>query len=87
MRLASQKAPSAIRCIKTTQKRTLSAHSNDGQKAPSAIRCIKTHVQTGFAVSLWVSQKAPSAIRCIKTNVTLLPSESVKPLVRKHLAP
>ena len=37
-----QKAPSAIRCIKTSPYRAASAFAVSGQKAPSAIRCIKT---------------------------------------------
>ena len=40
--LARQKAPSTIRCIKTTATRRPSTRRNYGQKAPSAKRCIKT---------------------------------------------
>ena len=38
----SQKAPSAIRCIKTEWTADDTETTVDGQKAPSAIRCIKT---------------------------------------------
>ena len=41
----SQKAPSVIRCIKTTATRRPSTRRNYGQKAPSAIRCIKTALE------------------------------------------
>ena len=37
-----QKAPSAIRCIKTRPGLKLGDQLVEGQKAPSAIRCIKT---------------------------------------------
>ena len=37
-----QKAPSAIRCIKTVGQRVGIVEADSGQKAPSAIRCIKT---------------------------------------------
>ena len=37
-----QKAPSAIRCIKTKPQGELFSLAGYGQKAPSAIRCIKT---------------------------------------------
>ena len=40
-----QKAPSAIRCIKTAV-REREARAGLRQKAPSAIRCIKTHYVT-----------------------------------------
>ena len=38
----AQKAPSAIRCIKTPRERLFARPHFTGQKAPSAIRCIKT---------------------------------------------
>ena len=38
----SQKAPSAIRCIKTRSAAAMVAWVASSQKAPSAIRCIKT---------------------------------------------
>ena len=37
-----QKAPSAIRCIKTDEGTLDTAVATHRQKAPSAIRCIKT---------------------------------------------
>ena len=37
-----QKAPSAIRCIKTGQEYQTPGDHRGRQKAPSAIRCIKT---------------------------------------------
>ena len=37
-----QKAPSAIRCIKTQAPDLLGELAHLSQKAPSAIRCIKT---------------------------------------------
>ena len=37
-----QKAPSAIRCIKTVNRTIGDMFVEGGQKAPSAIRCIKT---------------------------------------------
>ena len=40
---ASQKAPSAKRCIKTHPRfASVAGFLAEGQKAPSAIRCIKT---------------------------------------------
>ena len=39
--VTGQKAPSAIRCIKTERWGEIH-HHGPGQKAPSAIRCIKT---------------------------------------------
>ena len=43
--LPGQKAPSAIRCIKTSVAYFLAASGFFlGQKAPSAIRCIKTNL-------------------------------------------
>ena len=67
----SQKAPSAIRCIKTTAPTCFATSANtSSQKAPSAIRCIKTLAATGQQHRRWMPrQKAPSAIRCIKTQV------------------
>ena len=41
-RTRCQKAPSAIRCIKTGPDALLVPRVQGGQKAPSAIRCIKT---------------------------------------------
>ena len=44
--VSCQKAPSAIRCIKTqTVLNLLDDAVGRGQKAPSAIRCIKTLAQ------------------------------------------
>ena len=61
-----QKAPSAIRCIKTAVIDTLIADRAFRQKAPSAIRCIKTRPRRPPEMAP-LRQKAPSAIRCIKT--------------------
>ena len=80
-----QKAPSAIRCIKTTSSVRPSVTYLSGQKAPSAIRCIKTSIIRG-PEHVFCSQKAPSAIRCIKTSTTVRFSPSFVS-VRKHLAP
>ena len=63
----SQKAPSAIRCIKTVLT-AKDRHRLLGQKAPSAIRCIKTREDGSLGNGGRSSQKAPSAIRCIKTK-------------------
>ena len=65
-----QKAPSAIRCIKTPcQFAACRGGRVVGQKAPSAIRCIKTSWRFAFLRAIRAaSQKAPSAIRCIKTG-------------------
>ena len=41
-KLARQKAPSAIRCIKTDGHQLFAVGGAHSQKAPSAIRCIKT---------------------------------------------
>ena len=68
-----QKAPSAIRCIKTPPQPTLeTTWVEDGQKAPSAIRCIKTLLTGTVVASAFLGQKAPSAIRCIKTAAALV---------------
>ena len=40
--IVRQKAPSAIRCIKTARKKEWGEDDPRCQKAPSAIRCIKT---------------------------------------------
>ena len=40
--VSSQKAPSAIRCIKTCRMRAVFVYPFVRQKAPSTIRCIKT---------------------------------------------
>ena len=81
-----QKAPSAIRCIKTGSSPPFDPGSLPCQKAPSAIRCIKTWPLTIVVTRNLPCQKAPSAIRCIKTRVqqSCLQSDSN---VRKHLAP
>ena len=63
----SQKAPSAIRCIKTQHHHAALLEGHVGQKAPSAIRCIKTVFQPRAYQKRVLGQKAPSAIRCIKT--------------------
>ena len=63
-----QKAPSAIRCIKTVDTRPGLGAVIVGQKAPSAIRCIKTLPSYWCASTYFGCQKAPSAIRCIKTQ-------------------
>ena len=48
VKASSQKAPSAIRCIKTEDPRSMvGSPVRTGQKAPSAIRCIKTGPRTG----------------------------------------
>ena len=75
-----QKAPSAIRCIKTPDCTVSEEEVDEGQKAPSAIRCIKTCPTTSRTTSLRSGQKAPSAIRCIKTAwlLTLLDQENAK---------
>ena len=39
--VSRQKAPSAIRCIKTALPYGAAFAADEGQKAPSAIRCIK----------------------------------------------
>ena len=66
--LVSQKAPSAIRCIKTLKPTKVLTSPLECQKAPSAIRCIKTLKRRSSLSSVGHSrQKAPSAIRCIKT--------------------
>ena len=65
-----QKAPSAIRCIKTSGERDCLDACLLGQKAPSAIRCIKTVLpDPGGRRQVGAGQKAPSAIRCIKTGL------------------
>ena len=80
-----QKAPSAIRCIKTLGVTSANAPST-GQKAPSAIRCIKTHHQRTHNGYQDYRQKAPSAIRCIKTIMVSIVAVTAFQ-VRKHLAP
>ena len=71
---AGQKAPSAIRCIKTQPKPPAPAPTPEPcQKAPSAIRCIKTRSPRPIAPNNSLSQKAPSAIRCIKTLACSIP--------------
>ena len=65
--LACQKAPSAIRCIKTVAIQGACGDFVSRQKAPSAIRCIKTKGCEGAGGDGLAGQKAPSAIRCIKT--------------------
>ena len=82
----SQKAPSAIRCIKTGCDRRCDGWDAFGQKAPSAIRCIKTRCDLSDPVAEHLSQKAPSAIRCIKTCAGRQ-LEDLGLQVRKHLAP
>ena len=54
--LYGQKAPSAIRCIKTEVPLTYRGTQKTGQKAPSAIRCIKTP-------SSETPEAAPEAVR------------------------
>ena len=82
--LPSQKAPSAIRCIKTPIPGDVKRFAIRSQKAPSAIRCIKTHARGLLAPVAIDGQKAPSAIRCIKTldshaaDVVRLVSESTE---------
>ena len=61
-----QKAPSAIRCIKTQSSSGAKEIRTERQKAPSAIRCIKTGRERLSAQIL--GQKAPSVIRCIRTD-------------------
>ena len=73
MHAGSQKAPSAIRCIKTRVQPTPWLQVVYRQKAPSAIRCIKTRRWRRSAAKLMARQKAPSAIRCIKTHRTAWP--------------
>ena len=82
-----QKAPSAIRCIKTENRARITNPGNPGQKAPSAIRCIKTGPAVVVTAGGARRQKAPSAIRCIKTNIgfDFHPVDETK--VRKHRAP
>ena len=83
-----QKAPSAIRCIKTHEKMIRTTYKcYHGQKAPSAIRCIKTGVRDAHDVVHLASQKAPSAIRCIKTSTCHVSTNYGSSEVRKHLAP
>ena len=52
---ASQKAPSAKRCIKTFSLQMSSGMQFPGQKAPSAKRCIKTANSTAKQPSHRVS--------------------------------
>ncbi len=64
-----QKAPSAIRCIKTSGSRQAHTRCHPHQKAPSAIRRIKTPPSAVLrGPPSCVGQKAPSAIRRIKTS-------------------
>ena len=48
--IPGQKAPSAIRCIKTNRVGEPEPSRSAGQKAPSAIRCIKTENRLGSLV-------------------------------------
>ena len=64
---ASQKAPSAKRCIKTEKGMVLLPYSLAGQKAPSTKRCIKTCRGCLRWRRRASRQKAPSAKRRIKT--------------------
>ena len=69
--VGSQKAPSAIRCIKTGGSFRRGGTGSRRQKAPSAIRCIKTWESSATRyLTIASCQKAPSAIRCIKTPGT-----------------
>ena len=83
-----QKAPSAIRCIKTATQIPRQNMPDPRQKAPSAIRCIKTSC-TCLRWALFCSfcQKAPSAVRCIKTAHPRQSSKRHTTEVRKHRAP
>ena len=47
-----QKAPSAIRCIKTFQPSIRLLQLHQSQKAPSAIRCIKTCMAVQTSITM-----------------------------------
>mgnify|MGYP002886135212 FL=1 len=58
---SGQKAPSAIRCIKTLGLHALDQHLLTGcQKAPSAIRCIKTTSKNAIG---------PSPSSCVRKHL------------------
>ena len=82
---ASQKAPSAKRCIKTRHSLRRKRNTIACQKAPSAKRCIKTLWPRARTATL-PCQKAPSAKRCIKTRRKRR-GRICRCFVRKHRAP
>ena len=81
-----QKAPSAIRCIKTGSPPRGRSHPCRVRKHRAPKGALRRLLYGGLTIS-GTCQKAPSAIRCIKTARTVVLTIGLVSSVRKHRAP